>query len=182
MIFIGKILKVRGNKGEVVIASPKVEFYTLTGRENGKVFVILKSEKYEKKLEVECLKEINGNPILKLKGIDSINDALKIVGYSIYSNYAEGDEVKTEDPDVLSDAYAISNLEDYRVNDVNGNRWGQVIYFDIDSPNPLLEIQDEEGNDVYYVPFTDTIIKKIDKISRLIIIDPPDGLKDLNKK
>lgn len=188
MIFIGKILKVRGNRGEVVITSPKVGFYTLFGRENGKEIVILKSEKYEKKLEVEFLREIKGNPVLKLKGIDSINDALRVVGYSIYteytdySNYAAGDEVKTGESAILEEKCGISNLEGYNVKDVNGNRWGHVIYFDTVSSNQLLEIQDDDKTDVYYVPFTDTIVKKIDKEARLIIIDPPDGLKSLNKK
>lgn len=186
MIFIGKILKERGNRGEVVITSPTVGFYALTERENGKKIVILKSEKHEKKFEVEFLREIKGNLILKLKGIDSINEAFKIVGYSVYTfispDYAAGDEVKTVEFDLLEKEGETADLEGYDVKDVNGNRWGRVIYFDTDSSNHLLEIQDEDAAEVYYVPFTDTIIKKIDKETQLIIIDPPNGLKDLNKK
>lgn len=174
MIFIGKILKVRGNKGEVVITSPTVKVRTFTGRE----IVSLKSEKYEKKCEVEFLKEISGNPVLKLKGIDSITEALKLVGYSVYAVTDEkGNSIDNRDENDDE-----PQLEGFSVRDVNGDLWGQVIYFEADSVNKLLEIQGEKETDVYYVPFTDTIIKQIDEEKRLIIIDPPDGLKSLNEK
>lgn len=178
MIFIGKILRVRGNKGEVVITSPAVGVHALAERETGKEIVILKSEKHEKKFTLEFLKEINGNPILKLKGIDSINEALKIVGYSVYlESGAEGSE-----SDIPGEDEQFPPLVGYSIIDVNGDLWGDVIYFETGSSNKLLEIQGADETEVYYVPFTETIIKKIDKKKRLIIIDPPDGLKSLNKK
>jgi 16S rRNA processing protein RimM len=179
LIFIGKILKVRGNKGEVVITSPAVGVYASNERENGKEIVILKSEKHTKKIELISLKEINGNPVLKLKGIDSINDALRIVGYSVYiEKSAEGKE--SDIPGEITGE--VPPLEGYAVKDLHGDQWGDVIYFETGSSNKLLEVQGENENDVYYVPFTPSIIKKIDKKKHLIIIDPPDGLKSLNQK
>lgn len=174
MIFIGKILKVRGNKGEVVITSPRVGVRTLAERS----LVTLKSEKYEKKNELVYLKEINGTPVIKLKGIDSINEALKLIGYSVFT------ETKGEknDPNSTVEGSDGSELAGFLVKDLNGDQWGNVISFETDSLNQLLEIQDEHETEIYYVPFTETIIKEIDREKRLILIDPPDGLKSLNKK
>lgn len=158
----------------MVITSPTVGVHALAEREN----VILKSEKYEKKCELDYLREINGAPVIKLKGIDSINEALKLVGYSVYAENSE----KENDPNIPAEDSEDVELEGFLVKDLNGELWGKVISFDTDSLNKLLEIQDEDETDIYYVPFTETIIKKIDKKNRLIIIDPPDGLKSLNKK
>lgn len=177
MIFIGKILRVRGNKGEVVITSPAVGVHVSSERESGRS-VTLKSEKHEKKFEIVFLKEISGNTVLKLKGIDSINEALKIVGYSVYiEKSAQG-----EGFDNPGEYEEVPLLEGYCIKDVHGDRWGEVIYFETGSSNKLLEVQGPDENEIYYVPFTQTIIKKIDKKERLIIIDPPAGLKELNKK
>jgi 16S rRNA processing protein RimM len=174
LIFIGKIFKVRGNKGEVVITSPRVAVHTLAERE----ILTLKSEKYEKKCELAYLREINGTPIIKLKGIDSINEALKLVGYTVYAETNE----KNNDPDNPIEVSDGAELAGFLVKDLNGEQWGNVIGFETESYNELLEIQDENEAEIYYVPFTETIIKEIDKEKRLITIDPPDGLKSLNKK
>lgn len=158
----------------MVITSPTVGVHAVAERE----IVTLKSEKYEKKYEVVYLKEINGAPVIKLKGIDSINGAFKLVGYAVY---AETDE-KGNDSNIPAEDNESAQLAGFLVKDVNGELWGNVISFETDSFNKLLEIRDENETDIYYVPFTETIIKEIDKKKRLIIIDPPDGLKSLNKK
>jgi 16S rRNA processing protein RimM len=170
LIFFGKILKVRGNKGEVVSTSPAPSVCTLNEGET----IRLKSEKYQKQLEIEYLREIKGSPLIKFKGINTINEAYKLVGYSIYvPNHKQADRDEQDTPE---------ELEDFVVLDMKGDRWGKVKHVEADTTNPLLEVQDENETDVHYVPFTEPIVKKIDKQNRLIIIDPPEGLKDLNIK
>lgn len=170
MIFFGKILKVRGNKGEVVSTSPAPGICNLQQGET----ILLKSEKYQKQLEIEALRDIKGSPVLKLKGINAINEALKLVGYSIYvPNHKQAGSNEQDTPE---------QFEDFVVQDKKGNHWGKVKHVEVDTLNPLMEVWDENETDVYYVPFTETIVKKIDKQKRLIIIDPPEGLKDLNIK
>ena len=168
MIFLGKIVKVRGNKGEVVYTSPDM----IAGALREGEAVALESEKYRKQYNVEYLKEIKGASVVKFTGINTINEALKLVGYSIYKRNAEAGDIKNEN----------NKMKDFMVKDMNGQLWGKVKNIEADNLNKLLEVQDEEKNDLYYVPFTDTIVKEINKEKGLIVIDPPDGLKDLNKK
>ncbi len=168
MIFFGKIVKVRGNKGEVVYTSPDMRAGALREGEA----VVLESEKYRKQYNVEYPREIKGDSVVKFTGINTINEALKLVGYSIYKRNAEVGDIKNEN----------NKMKDFMVIDMNGQLWGKVKNIEADNLNKLLEVQDEEKNDLYYVPFTDTIVKEINKEKRIIVIDPPDGLKDLNKK
>jgi 16S rRNA processing protein RimM len=170
LILFGKILKVRGNKGEVVSTSPAPGVCNLHKGE----ILPLKSDKYQKQLEIEYTREIKGNPVIKFKEVDTINEALKLVGYSIYiPNHKQADSGEKE---------TLEELEDFLVQDIDGRPWGKVKHGEADALNPLLEVQDENETDIYYVPFTETIVKKIDRQKRLIIIDPPGGLKDLNIK
>ncbi|MGD2090669.1 MAG: ribosome maturation factor RimM [Candidatus Aminicenantes bacterium] len=164
MIFLGKIVKIRGNKGEVVVApSPDLFLHSLS---NGEV-VVLQSAKYKKEKEIDYLKEIRGAPVFKFKDINTINDAFKVVGYSIYANKTDAQETD-------------SGIINFMVKDLQGHMWGCVKNIENPGVNPLLEVETPEG-DMIDVPFTDSIVKEIDQERKVILIDPPEGLKDLNK-
>jgi len=164
LIFLGKIIKIRGNKGEVVVApSPDLFLHSLN---NGEV-VVLKSPKYTKEKEIDYFKEIRGTPVFKFKDTNTINDAFKLVGYSIYAN-------KTGAPDTNA------GIVNFMVKDMQGHPWGSVKNIENPGINRLLEVE-TPGGDIIYVPVTDSIVKEIDKEKKVILIDPPDGLKDLNK-
>lgn len=163
LVFFGEVLKVRGNKGEVLVKpSPDFEELPIESGEE----VTVKSQKYLLKLSVEYCREIEGSLFLKFQGVDTISDAYRLVGYAIYR---EGEPGREETHSLL----------DFSVVDINGHRWGNVTQFSTDSLNPLLEI--ESDGETILVPFTDAIIIDIDKKRRIITIDPPDGLMDLNK-
>lgn len=164
MFLIGRIIKVRSNKGEVVFTSPSSACYTPNEGEK----VLLKSEKYQKEYKIEYLREINDALVVKFIGINTINEALRLVGYSIYGLNDLKEEIEDD------------KMEGFIVIDINGKFWGEVNNIDEDSLNKLLEIQGKE--DVYYVPFIEEIVREINKEERFIIIDPPDGLMDINKK
>jgi 16S rRNA processing protein RimM len=164
LIFLGKIVKIRGNKGEVVVSpSPDLFVHSLS---NGEV-VVLQSAKYRKEKEIDYIKEIRGTPVCKFKDTITINDAFKLVGYSIYTNKTDAKNTNTD-------------IVNFMVKDMQGYLWGSVKNIEPPSINQLLEVE-TPGGDMIYVPFTDTIVKEIDEEKKIILIDPPDGLKDLNK-
>ncbi len=167
MVFLGKVLKTRGNKGEVVIdSSPGFEQWTPEVGEG----VILQSSRYQITKDVQYYRNIRGNYVLKFKGIDSINDAYRLIGYSLYS---PGMEESAGDGGHV-------DLTEYTVKDMEGNLWGKVTLMDTGGANQLLEVTSENGS-LLYVPYTDTIVKTVDPDQQLIVIDPPEGLKDLNE-
>lgn len=164
MIFLGKILKTRGNKGEVFFIPSilKVSSDIWKGRE-----ILLKSAKYQRKETIEYIKKIKSGFILKLLNINTLNKAFQLVGYSMY-----GSGVNYEQSDV-------GNIIGFIVRDIHGIYWGTVLGIKNFGLNMVLEI--EHNNDIIYVPFNNKILVDIRKEEKLIILDPPDGLLNLNK-
>jgi 16S rRNA processing protein RimM len=164
LISLGKILKVRGNKGEVVFSpSPEGDLSILKKGES----VHLKSTKYQKSCRVEYLKEISGACVVKFTNINTINEALKFVGYTVFGSLVAKENVKKPD------------LVGFTVTDIHGRHWGEIVNVETTPLNKTLEIRD--ADDVLYVPFDDSIIKEIKKKERVVVIDPPEGLKELNE-
>lgn len=163
MVLLGKISKSRGNKGEVICRiSPDVDLSSIDFSGEFE----LKSKRHTKTSKMESYSERGSSLIAKFDISNSINDALGLVGYDVYSR-----EYKSEiSPD---------SLEGYLVFDINGLSWGKVCKVDLSGPNKVIETFD--GSEYTIIPFSDSIILKINSSEKTILIDPPDGLKNLNK-
>jgi 16S rRNA processing protein RimM len=177
LIFLGKIVKTRGNKGEVTIApSPQVETYVPGQGER----VFLQSTKYQIERRIEYLKNIRGAWVFKFVDINTINDAYKLVGYSIYSTKTSTSPGNSAN---AANEQATKGVE-FTVIDISGCVWGKVKHLEtygVNDTNQILELVGDEG-DVIYVPFSEGIVKNIDREKKIITIDPPEGLKGLNKE
>lgn len=166
MIFLGKITKGRGNKGEVVIEpSPRFPFYSLVNGDQ----LILKSNKYERIEVIDYWKDFQGVIVCKFSSINSMNDAYRIISYSVFGT-------KNENPEAIKD-YMI----DFTVIDMEGQTWGTVKNLENYGTNQILEVK-SPATGIIYVPFVHEIVKNIDQQNRIIQIDPPAGLKDLNQE
>ncbi len=163
MVLLGKISKSRGNKGEVICKiSPEIDLSNIDFSGEFK----LKSKKHIKTTKMESYSERGSSLIAKFDISNSINDALGLVGYDVY--YGE-----------LRSDISSHSLEGYLVFDVNGLGWGKVCKVDLAGPNKMIETFD--GAEYIIIPFDDSIILKINSSEKTILIDPPDGLKNLNK-
>lgn len=127
----------------------------------------MQSAKYKKEKEIDYFKEIRGAPVFKFKDTNTIDDAFNLVGYSIYANKTDTQDTNT-------------GIANFIVKDMQGHQWGIVKKIEDFSINRLLEVE-TPGGDMIYVPFTDSIVMEIDKERKVILIDPPEGLKDLNR-
>lgn len=162
MILIGKVIKTRSNKGEVsVMISP---YFNLDSIESGK-YLILKSSKHEKRLEVDYLKEIQGRTVIKFKEITGIQEALRLVGYEIHAD--EKLELQ-KGMDWLG----------FDVRDLEGQYWGTIIKIETGSHHSTLIIQKDDKE--ILVPLVADIIVEAHITEKQLIIDPPEGLIDLN--
>jgi ribosomal 30S subunit maturation factor RimM len=176
LIFLGKVLKTRGNKGEVVVTPSLQVEMCVPGRGEG---VLLCSAKYQIQGTIEYLKNMRGVWVFKFADIDTINDAYRLVGYSIYRTKIPAAAGNTVNP--LTDPAAA--VGEFTVKDVSGCVWGKVKHMEtygVYQTNQILEVVGDQG-DVIYVPFSGAIVKKIDREKKIITIDPPEGLKELNK-
>ncbi len=163
MLF-GKILRTRGIKGEVVVGlSPGIVV-----PEEG-IAVELKSSKYHFSKKISRIFLSGSDAIITFCDIHSINEALKLVGYSLYADLSS---VKKK---------PAATVLGFSVFDGQGNCWGHVKAQPQYSLNQLLEIEDGQTGEIYFVPWHDSIVKKIDRRKKTIWIDPPVGLRELNR-
>lgn len=103
--------------------------------------------------------------VAKFNISNSIEDALRLVGYDVYGRKLK---ISGSQPD----------LEGYTVFDLDGDCWGVVIRLNVSGPVRLLEVRSDDG--VIMVPFEDAIVVEINEKDKKILLDPPEGLRDLN--
>lgn len=164
MFYIGEILKTKGNNGDVVLRTSPDFFFN--GKNPSSIQLI--SKKYKKTLSVEKISEAGNDLVVKFTDIKSITDAYRLIGYSAYI---------TDRIDIKK--FKKKNLVDYLVKDKYNNIWGRIISDVEEGLTHILEIDD--NGDIIYLPYSTEIIIEINKSSNEIIIDPPDGLRTLNK-
>ena len=172
LVSLGCIVKPQGNKGEV-----RVLLHAAEGKENleeGKeVHLELKGESYN--LELESVREIPGKEkliFIKFKGIENRAEAYKLVGYQI--------KIKEKDLKPLEkDTFYFFQLKGCRVKDKQNRFLGKVEDLLSAGENELLIVK--KGKREILIPFARSICLHVDVEKKEIIVDPPDGLLNLNE-
>ena len=160
---IGQIVNTQGVRGEVKV-------YPLTddaARFDKLKEVYIESKNEMIKYQVESAKHLKNTVILKLKGIDTMNDAEKL--RQLYIKVGRWDAVR-----LPKDTYFICDIVDSEVFDIHGELLGK-----------LQDVLRTGSNDVYVVredkreiliPALKTVVKEINLQNKKIIVDLPEGL------
>lgn len=133
------------------------------------IAVELRSSKRSLSQIIEHVSPAGDEAIMAFSGVHSISEALRIVGYSLY---AVVPAAKAERTDAMLG---------FQVFDLQGNYWGMVKAQPQFSLNQLLEIEDAATGETVYLPWHESLVVKIDRRGKTMVIDPPAGLRDLNK-
>lgn len=114
--------------------------------------------------------------LVKLDGIESEEEASQFVNKEIGI-------IKKDAEDWLDDEIVDSNgLIGFTVLDSEtGNSLGEITDIDDSTSNLLFIITNESGEDIF-IPANDDFIKEIDENEKIIRMNLPEGLIDLNKK
>ena len=162
-ITIAALGRARGNKGEILalpLSSHLERFDDLR-----EVYLFGGGDRYE----VENVWWHDGRLVLKLKGVDSISQAEALTGSEV--RVPEEQSVRLEPGE-----YFQADLVGCEVWERSGERLGVVTGF-LETGGPgLLDL----GNDLL-VPFARSICVEIDPKARRIVVDLPDGLKEINR-
>jgi 16S rRNA processing protein RimM len=118
---------------------------------------------------IEHISASGNEAIVTFSGAHSISEAFRLVGSSLYADVPEAKRVRT------------ASMLGFRVFDLQGNCWGTVIAQPQFSLNQLLEIEDAVTGETVLVPWHESLVVKIDRRAKTMSIDPPAGLRDLNK-
>lgn len=161
-IRIGLIINTHGIKGELKLNALTDDL------ERFKDLDYVYLEKTGKKHQVLGVKYIKDNPILKLEGIDSIDQA------ELYKNtYLAID--KEQLVDLPDGAYFIFDIIDCKVYDLNDNYIGVVKDVLTYAANDVYLIKTESKKEVM-IPAIKEFVKDIDIDNKVIKIDPIEGM------
>lgn len=117
--------------------------------------------------------------LIKIKGIEDENTAKEFVNKNIYAIKAEASEYfeYENEEELISE----NELAGYEICDAKGNRIGEIDYIDSSTANVLFVVKDNEDEKIF-IPAIDEFIIELDKNNKIIKMELPEGLLDLNSK
>ncbi len=131
--------------------------------------VELRSSKRIFPQKIERISAAGSEAIVAFSGARTIGEALRFVGCTLWADVPAAAGEDSE------------GFLGFQVFDLQGECWGTVESWSHFSLNQLLEIKDEATGATIYVPWHESLVVKIDRAARTLVIDPPAGLRDLNK-
>ena len=168
MVTVGRVVRPHGNRGHVVIA-PETDFADERFRVDEQVYVQRGEEIVA--LTVTASRPQAGRWIVGFGGVGSIDDAETLRDAEL--------RIATEALRPLdAGAFYVHDLVGCEVRTTTGARVGTVARVDLGSGIPMLVV---EGRGEVLVPFASEICRRVDPAGRVIEIDPPEGLVDLNR-
>lgn len=116
--------------------------------------------------------------LIKLDGIDSENEAKVFVNKNIYALKSElAPFLELEEEDLMDE----EDFVDYSIFDVSNDKLiGKIESVDSTTDNLLFIVNNEDG-DTIYIPAVEEFINEIDDNDKIIRMQIPEGLLDLNK-
>ena len=157
---VGKIINMHGIKGEFKVY-PETD---APERVNDLEYVIIKNEKFE----VEGARIHKGNILLKVKGIDSINDGEKYKNLNVEIPEEFAQELKENE-------HFIRDIIDSKVYDENDKYLGIVTDIFSTGANDVFEITMED-NKTFLIPNISDVVKDVNTEEKVIKIKMMEGL------
>jgi 16S rRNA processing protein RimM len=167
LVALGRVVRSQGRDGRIKL---RLNEKGPTGFTGATVY-FRKGEGFET-FTVESLTLDRNAHILKLKGIETLAAADALAGRDVY---AAASDFRTLDGDSFYDFQVIGS----RVLTRDGAEVGEVAAV-LAAGGPVLLVVRRGDRDVY-IPFTEAICVKVDPEAGEVVIDPPEGLLDLNE-
>lgn len=160
LIEFGKIVNTHGLKGEVKV-------YSYTDNESN----ILKLKKVYingTKYDVQSIKPFKNMFIMKLKGIDIIEDTKVFIDKMCFREIVEGESNDEE-------GFFVKDLIGIQVLDEQNNNIGTLKEVFNTGANDVYEVLLEDGKSIY-LPAIKQVVKKIDIDARIMVVKIMEGL------
>jgi len=113
--------------------------------------------------------------LLTIDGITTEQEAARLVNHDIYALKRDYEQASDEDD---YDALPLDYFIGYELQDDNGARVGEIVDVDEQTDNALFII-DRDGQELM-VPASDDLIVEFDTDNKVMVMDLPQGLIDLN--
>jgi len=167
---VGRVARVHGNRGEVIV-NPDTDFIEGRFRIGAELFV--KRPDGVGRVRVTAMRVHQGRPIIALDGVVTMNDAEAMAGVELRVPVSELEPLPAA-------MYYRHDLIGCRVETVGGDVVGEVhkVEGDLGASRLVLKVSDGE----VLIPLAQAICVVIDIAARRIVVDPPEGLLDVNRR
>ena len=170
LVLVGRIARTHGHRGAVIV-HPDTDFPEERFVAGARLWLL----RAGKPVEVSIVDAWfhNGRPIVTIEGVDSMNDA----------ELLRGAEVRVPEATLKplpEGAFYHFQLTGCEVRTLSGDIVGTVRAVEGEAGNHRLSIAAESGE--VLVPLVTAICVSIDVVARRIVIDPPAGLLDVNRR
>jgi len=160
---VGKITKTHGLKGELKFHS----FFEEDLLENFEHLKLIGGGGEESEISLESLRGSPTSLIIKLREIDSVDEARALAGQMVYAPVNEFREL----PEGEYYSFQIEGLKAY---DLDGNCYGEVVDIIKTGSNDVYVVSD--GQKELLLPMIDWVIKTIDLEKGTLVFDNVEGL------
>jgi 16S rRNA processing protein RimM len=175
LVAIAHLHRARGIKGEVIaesLTSHPERFAAL-----GRVFLVKPGAAEAREADVERVWDFRGSPVFKFRGIDTMTVAETLRGYDV--------SVPEEERVALPEGeYFLSDLVGCRMTAAgSGDLIGIVTGWFENGPQDVLEVrpENEAQGEPILVPFVKAFFTVIDPAGKSLVVELPEGLKELNR-
>ncbi len=169
MAVVGRVARAHGLRGQVVL-NPETD-YPETRFEPGASLYRMRGCAVER-LQIASLRMHRGRPIVAFDGIDSIGEAEDLAGTEL--------RVPVEWlADLPAGTFYVHDLVGCRVTTPGGGTVGSVERVEGDGGATRLVVTTEGGE--VLVPLASDICREVDVDRKMIVVDPPEGLLELNR-
>jgi 16S rRNA processing protein RimM len=168
MVVVGRIARAQGNRGQVIV-DPVTDFPEERFKA-GSVLHIRRGGEIES-LTIEDARFHRGRPVLDLAGVDSMNGAEELAGAELRIEPAALQPLP-------AGAYYHHDLIGCMVETPAGDRIGEVASVEGEPTGSRLVVR--RGSAEILIPMVEGICSRVDIAGKKIIVEPPDGLLELN--
>jgi 16S rRNA processing protein RimM len=169
MIMVGRVARAHGNRGQVIV-NPETDFPDERFRP-GQTLYLLRDPGVEP-VAITAVRFHQGRPIIGIAGVESMTAAEALAGSEL--------RVPAETLHPLPDAaFYRHDLIGCAVRTVSGQEVGTVTR--IDGPFEGAHLVVAGGAGEVLIPLVTEICVRIAPEERVIVVDPPEGLLDLNE-
>ena len=168
MVLVGRIARAHGNRGQVIV-DPATDFPDERFKA-GSVLHIRGGDAAEP-VTIESVRFHRGRPIIALSGIDTMDAAEALAGAELRI----ADDALQPLP---AGSYYHHDLIGCSVETPRGEPIGRVTSVEGDAAGSRLVVQTRNGE--VLIPMAEGIWKSVDVPARKIVVEPPEGLLDLN--
>lgn len=175
MVRVGRIARAHGNRGQVIV-DPDTDFLEERYKP-GSIVYVRREDRHGNSSGTEPMKITaarfqRGRPIVALEGIETMNAAEELAGVELRI-----DPVALQ-PLPLGSFYQ-HDLVGCAVETFEGIAIGSVTSVDGSGVGSRLVVQGQSGREIL-IPLAEEIVVGVHLAARKIVVQPPDGLLDLN--